>query len=87
MNRVEYVLEAFEKKGDAFVKEVNVSHIPLAKLQEIFGIHDDALLRDGEQPVTPEHAVKLRAHLNDSLDTERYDWFFGARQASDKPKT
>lgn len=80
---IEYVLEAFDKVGTAFIKEINVTHIPLSELQRIFGIVDDPNLLDGEREVTSTHVIELQPYLNEILDVENYDWFFGARQTNE----
>jgi hypothetical protein len=84
--KVEYILQAFEKKGDALVKEVNVTHVPLSELQRIFGVIDDPNLFDGERAVTSTNVVELQPYLNEILDMENYDWFFGATQTNELTK-
>lgn len=78
--RVLYHLVGFprlEAELDLPPKEIDLTHVPLEELQQIFHVGPaNLLIGDGQRLVNSEKAHRLEAFCAERIDTTAYDWIF-----------
>lgn len=76
-----FLLEWYEKGGDALVGDEALPGLSVHSLREILSLPRDMAVAD-LQPVTLEHARRLAAHVRHSFDFDAHDYFVAPVQDS-----
>lgn len=80
MPRVNRWLRWYEKDGDAFVGEVPLKGLSLARLQVLFDVPAHDPMYDS-CPVRTEHVASLQTKIDHAIDLEHYAYFVEADAA------
>ncbi len=72
--KVVWVLQAYQKKGDAFVEEWPLRGISLSMLHDLFQQPQDDPMYDA-YPVGEAQAERLQAYTDHTIDLQAYDYF------------
>lgn len=72
--KVVWVLQAYQKEGDAFVEQWPLADIDTATLHDIFAQPLGDPMYDS-YPVSEAQAKRLQRHTNHVIDLSAYDYF------------
>ncbi len=75
---VRRVLTKFRRDNEAFEGEIDVSHIPLPVLLELFCPPPKDPLLYVSRLIKPKHLVVLKTYVSQPFDLNRYDYFLDA---------
>ena len=72
--KVVWVLQAYQKEGDAFVAEWPLKDISINTLHNLFQQPQDDPMYDS-YPVSKQQLKALQSHTDHPIDLQKYDYF------------